>query len=65
MADAAAKREGLRSKLKRLVEREWVREERPGLFTVAEMVARVGHVPSSGVEPALIGASPSTKGAIA
>jgi hypothetical protein len=40
LPDEAAKREGLRSKLKRLVERGWAREEGPGLFTVIESVAR-------------------------
>ncbi|WP_431932814.1 hypothetical protein [Nonomuraea jabiensis] len=40
LPDEAAKREGLRSKLKRLVERGWAREEGPGLFTVTEPVAR-------------------------
>ncbi|MET7331802.1 hypothetical protein [Nonomuraea sp. NPDC005650] len=40
LPDEAAKREGLRSKLKRLVERGWAREEGPGLFTVTESVAR-------------------------
>ncbi|HET8588805.1 MAG TPA: hypothetical protein VFM01_04170 [Nakamurella sp.] len=40
LPDEAAKREGLRSKLKRLVERGWAREEGPGLFTVTDPVAR-------------------------
>ncbi|MCP2353687.1 hypothetical protein HD597_000707 [Nonomuraea thailandensis] len=40
LPDEAAKREGLRSKLKRLVERGWAREEGPGLFMVTEPVAR-------------------------
>lgn len=40
LPDEAAKREGLRSKLKRLVERGWAREEGPGLFMVIEPVAR-------------------------
>ncbi|MFI7642518.1 hypothetical protein [Nonomuraea sp. NPDC049400] len=40
LPDEAAKREGLRSKLKRLVERGWAREEGPGLFTVTEPVVR-------------------------
>ncbi len=40
LPDEAAKREGLRSKPKRLVERGWAREEGPGLFTVTEPVAR-------------------------
>jgi hypothetical protein len=40
LADSAAKREGLRSKLKRLVERGWVCEDGPGLFALAEPVAR-------------------------
>ncbi|MEV6949707.1 hypothetical protein AB0N07_48995 [Streptomyces sp. NPDC051172] len=31
----AAKIEGTRGKLKRLVERGWLREERPGLFSLA------------------------------
>ncbi|WP_329081231.1 MULTISPECIES: hypothetical protein [unclassified Streptosporangium] len=40
LPDEAAKREGLRSKLKRRVERGWAREEGPGLFMVTEPVAR-------------------------
>ena len=40
LPDEAAKREGLRSKLKRLVERGWAREGGPGLFMVTEPVAR-------------------------
>jgi hypothetical protein len=40
MADEAAKREGLRAKLKRLVERGWAAEDGPGLFTVSAQVAR-------------------------
>ncbi|GAB2488272.1 hypothetical protein GCM10027187_64410 [Streptosporangium sandarakinum] len=40
MPDEAAKREGLRSKLKRLVERGWAKEQGPGLFTVTDPVAR-------------------------
>ncbi|MEV4115811.1 hypothetical protein [Nonomuraea sp. NPDC049695] len=40
LPDEAAKREGLRSKLKRLVERGWAKEEGPGLFTVTDPVAR-------------------------
>ncbi|GAA3237514.1 hypothetical protein GCM10020216_060800 [Nonomuraea helvata] len=40
LPDVAAKREGLRSKLKRLVERGWAREEGPGLFMVTEPVTR-------------------------
>jgi hypothetical protein len=40
LPDEAAKREGLRSKLKRLVERGWAREDGPGLFVVTEPVAR-------------------------
>uniref|UniRef100_UPI003F4948B9 hypothetical protein n=1 Tax=Nonomuraea sp. CA-252377 TaxID=3240003 RepID=UPI003F4948B9 len=40
LPDEAAKREGLRSKLKRLVGRGWAREEGPGLFMVIEPVAR-------------------------
>lgn len=39
MVDGAAKREGLRSKLKRLVERGWAAEDGPGLFTVTGQVA--------------------------
>ncbi|MCO6003582.1 hypothetical protein NE236_01170 [Actinoallomurus purpureus] len=35
----AAKVEGLRSKLKRLVERGWLSEDSPGLFAVSERVA--------------------------
>jgi hypothetical protein len=37
---SAAKREGLRSKLKRLVERGWATENEPGLFTLTVSVAR-------------------------
>ncbi|MFI7443196.1 hypothetical protein [Nonomuraea indica] len=62
LADEAAKREGLRSNLKRLVERGWAREEGPGLFMVTEPVAREvsgqgdggsrdGIAPSSGSSP--------------
>jgi len=40
LPDEAAKREGLRSKLKRLAERGWAQEEGPGLFMVTEPVAR-------------------------
>lgn len=40
LPDEAAKREGLRSKLERLVERGWAKEEGPGLFTVTDPVAR-------------------------
>ncbi|WP_344194135.1 hypothetical protein, partial [Acrocarpospora corrugata] len=40
LPDEAAKREGLRSKLKRLAERGWAKEEGPGLFTVTDPVAR-------------------------
>jgi hypothetical protein len=39
LPDEAAKREGLRSKLKRLVDRGWAREVGPGLFAVTEQVA--------------------------
>lgn len=39
LPDEAAKREGLRSKLKRLVERGWAAEDGPGLFTVTAPVA--------------------------
>lgn len=39
LPDGAAKREGLRSKLKRLVERGWAAEDGPGLFTVTAPVA--------------------------
>ncbi|WP_326823317.1 hypothetical protein [Streptosporangium sp. NBC_01756] len=35
----AVKVEGMRSKLKRLVERGWLREDAPGLFSVTEQVA--------------------------
>jgi hypothetical protein len=35
----AAKVEGLRSKLKRMVERGWLSEQAPGLFAVTEQVA--------------------------
>lgn len=40
LEESAAKREGLRSKLKRLVERGWATERGPGLFTLAGAVAR-------------------------
>jgi hypothetical protein len=40
LPDEAAKREGLQSKLKRLVERGWTTEDGPGLFAVAGPVAR-------------------------
>ncbi|MFI0451491.1 hypothetical protein [Actinomadura sp. 6N118] len=54
VADEAAKREGLRSKLKRLVERGWAREDGPGLFAVAEPVAREmggrSAVPEDGID---------------
>ncbi|MFI0479644.1 hypothetical protein [Actinomadura sp. 9N215] len=40
LEDSAAKREGLRSKLKRLVERGWAVEDGPGLFTLAAPVTR-------------------------
>lgn len=40
LPDGAAKREGLRAKLKRLVERGWAAEDGPGLFTVTGPVAR-------------------------
>lgn len=39
LPDGASKREGLRSKLKRLVERGWAAEDGPGLFTVTAPVA--------------------------
>jgi hypothetical protein len=40
LEDSAAKREGLRSKLERLVERGWAVEDGPGLFTLAVRLAR-------------------------
>lgn len=40
LEDSAAKREGLRSKLKRLVERGWASENEPGLFTLTGLVGR-------------------------
>ncbi|GAA2640748.1 hypothetical protein SMC26_45895 [Actinomadura fulvescens] len=40
LEDSAAKREGLRSKLKRLVERGWATENEPGLFTLTVSAAR-------------------------
>jgi hypothetical protein len=40
VADSAAKREGLRSKLKRLVERGWLEQVEAGLFAVRQEVAR-------------------------
>jgi hypothetical protein len=42
---SAAKIEGTRSKLKRLVERGWLDEDTPGLFTVARR--RAGGSPNS------------------
>ncbi|MFC4906885.1 hypothetical protein [Actinomadura gamaensis] len=39
LQDTAAKREGLRTKLKRLVERGWAVEDGPGLFTLTAAVA--------------------------
>ncbi|WP_206062161.1 hypothetical protein, partial [Nonomuraea basaltis] len=39
LRDAASTREGLRSKLKRLVERGWLEEVGAGLFVVTEQVA--------------------------
>ncbi|WP_433171347.1 hypothetical protein [Actinoallomurus sp. CA-150999] len=38
--ESAAKVEGLRSKLKRLVERGWLTEDAPGMFALAEPVRR-------------------------
>jgi hypothetical protein len=40
LEDSAAKREGLRSKLKRLVARGWATENEPGLFTLTAAAAR-------------------------
>lgn len=40
LQESAAKREGLRSKLKRLVERGWARADEPGLFMLTVSVAR-------------------------
>jgi hypothetical protein len=40
LEDSAAKREGLRSKLKRLVARGWAAENEPGLFTLTASPAR-------------------------
>lgn len=51
LADEAAKREGLRSKLKRLVERGWACEDGPGLFTLAEAVAH--QLAGQAAEPAV------------
>ncbi|WP_207945005.1 hypothetical protein [Actinomadura rubrisoli] len=49
LEDTAAKREGLRSKLKRLVERGWATQDEPGLFTLTIPVAReLAAGPSSG-----------------
>lgn len=39
LEDSAAKREALRTKLKRLVERGWATENEPGLFALAASVA--------------------------
>lgn len=58
LSDEAAKREGLRSKLKRLVERGWAREEGPGLFMVTEPVAR--EVPGQGDGGSRDGIAPSS-----
>jgi hypothetical protein len=59
-SDSASKREGLRSKLKRLVERGWLEGAEAGLFTVTEQVAAQvsgrGQVP--GVGAGGIGSSP-------
>jgi hypothetical protein len=61
MPDPAAKREGLRSKLKRLVERGWLSEDGPGLFAVAERVARQVAGPTRGerADGEGIGSSPA------
>ncbi|MFI1358253.1 hypothetical protein ACH4TV_32435 [Streptomyces sp. NPDC020898] len=40
-----SKVEGFRSKLKRLVERGWLVEEEPGLFTPCRALAAAGHAP--------------------
>jgi hypothetical protein len=60
LVDAAAKREGLRSKLKRLVERGWLREDGPGLFVVAAPLAEevAGRVAQPVVGEEDIGSSP-------
>ncbi|MGI5290987.1 hypothetical protein ACQEVF_57935 [Nonomuraea polychroma] len=58
LPDEAAKREGLRSKLKRLVERGWAREEGPGLFTVTDPVAREVAGQADGELPDSITSSP-------
>lgn len=58
--DSASKREGLRSKLKRLVERGWLEGAEAGLFTVAAQVASEisGRGQSPGVASAGIVSSP-------
>lgn len=48
-----SKVEGFRSKLKRLVERGWLMEEEPGLFTPREALAAVGDAPERAGSPAV------------
>ncbi|MEU5876338.1 hypothetical protein [Spirillospora sp. NPDC047279] len=49
LEDSAAKREALRSKLKRLVERGWATENEPGLLALTGSAAReLGAGPSGG-----------------
>ncbi|MFI0409097.1 hypothetical protein [Actinomadura sp. 3N508] len=58
LEDSAAKREGLRSKLKRLVERGWTTENEPGLFALA--AAAAGELAAgSGDGPEGIASSPA------
>lgn len=57
LPDVAAKREGLRSKLKRLVERGWLSEDGPGLFVVSGEVAR--QVANGNAGESVIGSSPA------
>jgi chromosome segregation ATPase len=57
LPDAAAKREGLRSKLKRLVERGWLSEDGPGLFVASGEVAR--QVANGKAGEGVIGSSPA------
>lgn len=62
LEDSAAKREGLRSKLKRLVERGWAAQDEPGLFTLTASVARelaAGPVSESSDGPDGIVSSPA------
>jgi hypothetical protein len=48
-----SKVEGFRSKLKRLVERGWLTEKEPGLFTPREALAAAGDAPEQAGSPAV------------